>query len=143
MSDAIDPTRLAAYPHLIEDRVRYGDTDRQGHVNNAVYATFFETGRTMMFAERLPTLVSATREPVLARLVIDFRREVHWPGMVTIGSGVLSVGTSSCAFAQAVFQGETCVASGEAVIVQLDSATRRSVPWSKEQRALLQAMQLN
>jgi acyl-CoA thioester hydrolase len=27
------------------DKLRYGDTDRQGHVNNAVFATFLETGR--------------------------------------------------------------------------------------------------
>lgn len=42
MTDA--PT-LAAYPLHSRDKLRYGDTDRQGHINNAVFATFFETGR--------------------------------------------------------------------------------------------------
>jgi acyl-CoA thioester hydrolase len=142
MSEAFDPTRRTAYPHLVEDRIRYGDTDRQGHVNNAVYATFFETGRTLLFARELPGLVGADAEPVLVRLVIDYRREMHWPGDVTIGTGVLAVGTSSCRFAQAVFQGESCTASGEAVIVQLDRATRRPKPWSNEQRALLAGLRV-
>ncbi len=32
-------------------RVRYGETDQMGIVNNAVYPTYFEIGRTMMFRE--------------------------------------------------------------------------------------------
>ena len=27
------------------EKLRYADTDRQGHVNNAVFATMLETGR--------------------------------------------------------------------------------------------------
>lgn len=34
-----------AFPVQTYDKLRYGDTDRQGHVNNATMATFFETGR--------------------------------------------------------------------------------------------------
>lgn len=137
MSTEPDLTLRAAYPHLVADPIRYGDTDRQGHVNNAVYATFFEFGRTLLFASELSSLVAPGREPVLVRVVIDFRRELHWPGAVEVGTAVLSVGTSSARFAQAVFSGETCAASGEAVVVQLDSATRRPTPWSDAQRAAL------
>ena len=36
------------------DKLRYGDTDRQGHINNAVFATFCETGRVMfLYDEKL------------------------------------------------------------------------------------------
>ncbi|MEM8537740.1 MAG: acyl-CoA thioesterase, partial [Pseudomonadota bacterium] len=37
---------LADYPLVSADVIRYADTDRQGHVNNAVFSTFLETGRT-------------------------------------------------------------------------------------------------
>ncbi len=37
--------RLEEFPLRTSDKVRYGDTDRQGHVNNAVFSTFLETGR--------------------------------------------------------------------------------------------------
>ena len=30
---------------LSREKLRYSDTDRQGHVNNAVFSTFLETGR--------------------------------------------------------------------------------------------------
>ncbi len=32
-------------------RVRYGETDQMGIVNNAVYPSYYEIGRTMMFRE--------------------------------------------------------------------------------------------
>lgn len=142
MTDTPDPTRLGAYPHRVRHAIRYGDTDRQGHVNNAVYAVFFEFGRTLLLAEEIRPLISKDREPVMVRLVIDFRRELHWPGEIEIGTGVLSIGNSSVRFAQAVFSGETCVASGEAVVVQLDSATRKATPWDDEARAILERWRL-
>ena len=36
---------LDQFPLRTRDKLRYADTDRQGHVNNAVFATFLETGR--------------------------------------------------------------------------------------------------
>ena len=34
-----------SFPVITTDKIRYADTDRQGHVNNAVFSTFLETGR--------------------------------------------------------------------------------------------------
>ena len=32
-----------AFPSRTHDKLRYNDTDRQGHVNNAVFSTFLES----------------------------------------------------------------------------------------------------
>ena len=37
---------LDLFPLRTHDKIRYADTDRQGHVNNANFSTFLETGRT-------------------------------------------------------------------------------------------------
>lgn len=137
-----DLTRRACYPDQVDHAIRYGDTDRQGHVNNAVYATYFEIGRTQMLVNGLGRIIGAGRELVLVRLVIDYRQEMLWPGDISVGTGVLRVGNSSASLAQGVFQGETCTASGESVIVQLDSATRKPVPWDAQAREWLQEYQL-
>lgn len=137
-----DPTLKASYPYLAEDAIRYGDTDRQGHVNNAVYATFFEFSRTQMFIECDPPVIAREAEPVLVRLVIDYRGELRWPGKVEIGTAVLSIGTTSVRFAQAVFSDGECAAVGEAVVVQLDTASRRPKPWTPAQRAQLEGLRL-
>ncbi len=117
---------LADFAFIASDKLRYGDTDRQGHINNAVFATFLETGRV----ELLHDLVSSVTEPdssfVLVRIVIDLRAEIFWPGTVEIGTRIDSVGRSSITLVQAVFQDGRCVAEGQSVIVLLDNTTRRS-----------------
>src|SRR3954471_14723238 len=119
---------LDAYPLRARDTIRYGDTDRQGHVNNAVFATFLETGRVTCLYNPERPLAPPGAEFVIARLVVDFRAEIRWPGMIDIGTRVLKVGRSSVHLEQALFQDGRCVASGETVIVLMDDKTRRSRP---------------
>jgi acyl-CoA thioester hydrolase len=140
MSDpaSSSPLPLDAYPLRATDRLRYGDTDRQGHVNNAVFATFFETGRVAFLYDPESPVLPEGASFVIARLVIDFRAEINWPGEVEIGTVVSRIGRSSCTLSQAVFQNGTCVASGESVIVLMDETTRKSRPLTDQIMALLE-----
>src|SRR5947209_4745635 len=101
-----DALERASYRIWAQDKLRYSDTDRQGHVNNAVFATFFETGRVSFIHDRELGLKSEGCEFVVARLVIDFRAELFYPGVVDIGTRVLRVGRSSFTVGQGVFKGE-------------------------------------
>ena len=130
--------QLADFPFQTRDKLRYGDTDRQGHVNNAVFATFLETGRVDMLMRSAAALMGENGAFVLARLLLDYRREVNWPGEVEIGTRVASLGRSSLRLEQAVFQDGLCVATGESTVVLTDVATRRSKPFSDEARAFLE-----
>lgn len=127
-TDALLP--LDGYPLRTFDTLRYGDTDRQGHVNNAVFSTFFESGRVALFYNPDKPLADAGASFVIARLVLNFRDEVNWPGRVDIGTRVASVGRSSVAMEQGLFQDGRCVATAETVIVHVDGTTRRSKPLS-------------
>jgi len=129
--------RLEDFPFRTTDKLRYGDTDKLGHVNNAVFATFLETGRVDLLCDPGRPINDPGAAFVLARLVVDFRAEAHWPGSVEIGTRITSIGRSSLKLEQAVFQHGTCVASGETVLVQMDETTRKSRPFSVEARALL------
>jgi acyl-CoA thioester hydrolase len=135
------PHRVAPTPadftKLYVETLRYGDTDRQGHVNNAVFATFFETGRVQLFLEPEAGLILEGAEWLLARIEIDYLAELHWPGTVGIGAKVVRVGRSSMTVAQAVFKGDSCVASGLAVVVLIDTATRAPRPLPDAVRALV------
>ncbi|MGO9007191.1 MAG: acyl-CoA thioesterase [Beijerinckiaceae bacterium] len=116
------------YPSRTTDKIRYADTDRQGHVNNAVFATLFETGRAEMLYDPASPLAEPGTGFVIVRLAIDFLREINWPGIVAIGTRVASIGRSSVTLEQGLFQAEQCVATAETVIVLMDAATRRSCP---------------
>lgn len=108
------------------EKIRYADTDRQGHVNNAVFATFCESGRVALFFETGEKLAPAGCEFVIARLELDFRAEMLWPGQAEIGTAVLDIGRSSFRLGQGIFCGESCAATAETVIVLLDTATRKA-----------------
>jgi acyl-CoA thioester hydrolase len=129
---------LGDFPYHSREKLRYRDTDRQGHVNNAVFATFLETGRVEMLFDCGVDLMGENGAFVLARLLLDYRREVNWPGEVEIGTRVARVGRSSLRFEQAVFQNGDCVATAETIVVLTDTTTRRSKPFSNEARAFLE-----
>lgn len=128
---------LGDFANVTRDKLRYGDTDRQGHVNNAVFATFLETGRVNLLLGGEVDLAGPNGAFVLARLEIDYRAEVNWPGEVWIGTNIASLGRSSLRLEQAVFQNGECVASGVSIVVLTDVTTRRSKPFSDDARISL------
>ncbi len=131
--------RLEDYPLRTHDKLRYGDTDRQGHVNNAVFSTFLETGRVELAFGSGEVLTDAGCSLVIAHLSLDFVTELLWPGRVDIGTGVTAVGRSSIRMEQALFQDGRLVAVAETVTVQVNNATHRSHPLSERALAGLKA----
>ena len=120
--------RLADFPARASDTIRYGDTDRQGHVNNAVFSTFLETGRTQLLLDPAVRDLQPGTSLVLARMALDFLAEITWPGTVSIGTRVTSIGRSSIKFEQALFQDDRCAATAESITVLVDNDTHRSTP---------------
>ncbi len=128
------------WPALTWDTVRYSDTDRQGHVNNAVFSTFVETGRVSFLYDPERPLGREGAEWVIVSLKLDFLGEIRWPGRVEIGTGVARIGTSSVTLEEGLFQNDRQVAAAETVIVQIDRETRSSVPLDAETVARFEAL---
>ncbi|MEM8572153.1 MAG: thioesterase family protein [Pseudomonadota bacterium] len=128
MSARMPELPLSAFPEHSVVPLRYGDTDRQGHINNVVFASFCETGRVNLIKDDLPRLEQDMTQFAIVRLVVEFRRELHWPGEVTIGTGVTKLGTSSVTLRQGIFSQKVCVASGESIIVLMNMETRKAAP---------------
>ncbi|MEG3620177.1 thioesterase family protein [Magnetovibrio sp. PR-2] len=125
-----DVSTLDDFPFQTFDKIRYGDTDRQGHVNNAVFTTYLETGRCEVLYNPDNGLLLDATSFVIARVDVHFVAEINWPGRVEIGTGISKVGNSSIGLHQAVFQDGTCVCRADSVIVQMNDATRKSQPLS-------------
>lgn len=128
---------LNDFPQQTYDKIRYADTDRQGHVNNAVFSTFLETGRTAFLFHPEHPILDKGASFVIASLHLDFIKEITWPGRVDIGTGVVRIGNSSLTLWQQLFQHNQCVASAKTVVVQVDDATGRSRPLTEEAKAQL------
>ena len=133
---------LEAYPSRTSADIRYSDLDRQGHVNNAVFATFSEVGRVAFMYDPERPLASEGKSFVIARLLIDFRAELFWPGTVDIGTGVMRIGRSSFTLAQGIFNDGRLVATTQATIVMVDKQTRRSTSLPPQTLDILQSLTL-
>jgi acyl-CoA thioester hydrolase len=103
--------RLEDFPYRLSDNVRFADLDPNQHVNNAVYATYFETGRVTLMKDRSYGLMPAGLAWIMVRLDIHFRAELRWPGQIEMGLGVSKFGRTSVTFDQVVFSEGKCVAS--------------------------------
>ncbi|WP_024517894.1 thioesterase family protein [Bradyrhizobium sp. Tv2a-2] len=123
---------LEDFPYRLTDNVRFADLDPNHHVNNAVYATYFETGRVTLMKDRSYGLMPEGFAWIMVRLDIHFRAELRWPGTIELGLGVSKFGRTSVSFDQVVFSAGQCVASARSVSVLLDEATRKPTPLTGE-----------
>ena len=115
----------SAFSRWVSEQVRFSDTDMLGHVNNASFAVYCETGRTQCILRHVMGDDTKGLVFVMARLTIDFTSEVHWPAQIDIGTAVLSIGRTSFQVGQGLFVGDQCVAIAEASVVLIDAATRK------------------
>jgi acyl-CoA thioester hydrolase len=120
--------RLEDFPYRLTDNVRFADLDPNQHVNNAVYATYFETGRVTLMKDRGFGLMPEGLAWIMVRLDMHFRAELKWPGTIEMGLGVSKFGRTSVTFDQVVFSDQICVASAQSVSVLIDEATRKPTP---------------
>ncbi len=141
MSDAdIDPRDRAAYTHFDTEKLRFSDTDMIGHVNNVAFAALFESGRTAFSHAHLYPHVPRGHLVVMARVEIDYRRELHWPGTVDIGTRIASVGGKSYVMAQAMFRDAHCVATSRTTLVMIDRHTRRAATLPEDYRQVVTSL---
>jgi acyl-CoA thioester hydrolase len=124
--------RLEDFPHRLSDNVRFADLDPNQHVNNAVYATYLETGRVTLVKDRSFGLMPEGLAWIMVRLDIHFRAELRWPGTIEMGLGVSKFGRTSVTFDQVVFSEGICVASAQSVSVLIDESTRKPTPLTEE-----------
>ena len=135
------------FPFVYPVRVHWGEVDRMGHVNNAMYARYIESARVEYFAQVgmcdarsaapapsnlvTPRTVPDNAGPIVARLSIDFRRPVLHPDTVNVGVTTTKFGRTSAVHRYVLtserFGGEV-VAEGEVVWVVLDYPSGRPLP---------------
>ena len=124
--------RLADFPRRGSDTIRFADLDPQGHVNHAKFATYMETSRAAIIRDPDHSLQVEGATSVMARIEINYLREMQWPGTVEIGTAVAEIGRSSYSFAHALFQDGQCAGTGRVTMVLIDRETRRSRPLPPE-----------
>jgi acyl-CoA thioester hydrolase len=119
--------------------IRWRDVDAYRHVNNAVYATYLEECRDEWLELALGR-EGALWNFVLARVAIDFRREVRQEDdTVRVRCRLERIGNSSVVTREEILKEDgELAAEAEAVLVARDRQTGRSRPLSQAERAALE-----
>lgn len=139
MSD-FDLKDRATYKHWSPVTIRFSDQDSLAHINNVALAQYFEVSRTAFVYDVIrlagPKAVE-TVEFILARVVIDFVSELHYPGAVEVGARLIRLGNKSMTSGYGIFSGDRCIATSEAVNVFYDMKSRSSMVPPEEVRSIL------
>jgi acyl-CoA thioester hydrolase len=113
----------------VADKVRFGELDALGHVNNVAYMSWFEVVRIHYFRDYgLSDYKSADRPRlVLANATVTYKAEMHLGQIYIVAARTAQFGNTSFTMNYAVY-GETLYSSGSAVIVQLNQdGTKRAL----------------
>lgn len=128
---------LARYPFTVKLSTRYGDCDVLAHINNVAFARLFEESRIRfnLALHKSDNLSHFGRRDrlMLVATHIFYLAEMNYPSDVTIGVGVMRIGSSSYTLSCAMFneQGD-CVAVNQSTIANGENG--KSAPMSDELR---------
>ena len=126
-----------AYRHRLS--VRFRDCDAMGHVNHAVYLTYFEQGRLTFWREVTGAPSPHTRV-IIARAECDYRSPAHFGDELEVRVGIGEIGRSSFTLIYDIVHlvSDRLIASGKTVMVSYDYEKGSSVPLPPATRKLLE-----
>jgi acyl-CoA thioester hydrolase len=121
--------------------VRFRDCDAMGHVNHAVYLTYFEQGRLTFWREMTGSPSPHTRV-IIARAECDYRSPAHFGDELEVRVTIGEIGRSSFTLIYDIVQvvSDRLVASGKTVMVSYDYDKGQSTPLPDATRSLLEGL---
>jgi acyl-CoA thioester hydrolase len=134
----VSATERGSYKIWTKEHVRFADIDRNGHVNHAIFLSYFETSRVGVTRNPAVGLLEPGENFNVVRVEVDYKAELRFPSEFEVGVRAIKYGRTSFRLGQAVFDGNRCCCVEEVVLVFMDSATRKSKPLSPKLIAWLQ-----
>lgn len=128
--------------YVVPHRVVFRDLDSFGHVNNAVFLTYFEIARTELWL--LLTGGQRARDVgfIVARAECDFRLQVAMePIEIAVRFGEMRTTSFDFVYEIRKSNGQQLAATGRVVVVLFDWSTQSKVPIPEELRRKAELLQ--
>jgi acyl-CoA thioester hydrolase len=126
---------------IVPYHVLFGDVDAFGHVNNAVYFTYFEWGRTQLWFELTEWGGATDIGFIVARAECDFKKQLAMEP-IEIATRINGMGTSSIEFLCEIRKSDGMIAAtGRVVVVLYDWETQSKKPIGDDLRKKVAALQ--
>lgn len=126
--------------HTSLQKLRWGDMDMLGHVNNTVYFRYMEQARIeWIYALAGGQGYDDGHGPVIVNASCNFRMPLVYPAEVDVRMSIGEPGRTSIGSYYDLMVGEKRYADGAARMVWTDRATGRPVPLPAQVLALLRS----
>jgi len=125
-----DERDTASYRYWIEEKIRFADLDPVGHVNNNAIGVYLESARVTLFADAAGEMYGGRdgrQSWVVARLEVDYLKEMHFPGSVRVGTRIEKIGNSSLVLRQAIVKDGELAGLARVIGVCFDMQERSSM----------------
>ncbi|MCD8184415.1 MAG: acyl-CoA thioesterase [Bacteroides sp.] len=83
-------------------QLRFNDVDKLGHVNNTVYFSFYDLGKTEYFASVCPDVDCEKDGIVVVHIEADFVAQIYGSDHIAVQTAVTEIGTKSFHLVQRV-----------------------------------------
>jgi acyl-CoA thioester hydrolase len=126
----------------VEVAVRFRDLDARGHVNNAVYLTYFEIVRLAMWTKLTGSLNLQDREMIVAEITCTYKSPALYNELLAVTAIPVAIRRSSFILRYRIIERVSgrLVATGRGVHVAFDYSTSHPTPVWPELRAGLEAL---
>ena len=122
------------FRHSLPIQLRFNDVDKFGHVNNAVYFSFYDLGKTDYFSSVCPGVNWEKDGIVVVHIEADFLAQIFGSDRIAVQTAVTEIGLKSFKLMQRVIDLDTnevkCI--GTSVMVVFDLEKHQSKPLTEE-----------
>ena len=129
--------KLSDYKYKTDITIRFSDIDSMGHVNNAVYLTYFEAARYNYWRDVAEWNLKETGM-VVGRSEINYLKPITIDDILVCYVRVIRIGNSSFDVMHVLVKlsdkGEEICTTCKTVCISYDYATNKSIPIPKEGR---------
>jgi acyl-CoA thioester hydrolase len=129
------------FNYFFEMPTRWGDLDAFGHVNNTLYARYYESARLGYFESLMdmrfdPELSSGV---IHADMKIAYIKQLHYPSDIDVGCRISRMGNSSLDLDAAIFLkgSDTLISTSRAILVWFDYKANVNKPIPEENRKMI------
>lgn len=123
-----------AFHHSLPIQLRFNDVDKFGHVNNTVYFSFYDLGKTEYFASVCPGVDWEKDGIVVVHIEANFLAQIFASDHIAVQTAVSEIGTKSFHLVQRVIDTVTgevkCIC--HSVMVTYDLEKHVSKPLTEE-----------
>jgi acyl-CoA thioester hydrolase len=135
-------TRWVGGWYVVPWQVIFRDIDTFGHVNNAVYFTYFELARTSMWLELTGGSRSTDVSFIVVRAECDFRHQLSMePIEIRVRIGDMRTTSFDTHYEIRTLNGGQLAATGKVVVVLFDWKTQAKTAITEELRAKVRLFQ--